>query len=372
MRILIIIDSLSGGGAERITSTLADAWSARGRELMILTFSTRAADAYPIPASVRRMQFDWAAPSTNIWSAVGSGIRRVLALRKAIRHSGADVVIGMMIQTNVLVALACLGLRVRTIGCERSFPTYPSINRYWHRLRRLSYPLFDSVVAQTEDAAAWLRSHIASAKVSVIPNPLKWPPSVLSTSYSPAVMPGEERKILLAVGRLEPMKGFDYLIDAFRALCSDAPEWDLVLVGNGPDEEALRSRASRLGISDRVYLVGRCDCMPFWYRRADVFVLPSLSEGFPNVLLEAMAFGLPVVASDCQAGPSDIIRDGVDGLLFPPGNVERLEAMLRQVFEAEPLRAGLGRRAVEVRERYSFASIDRLWDGLFTTLGLSE
>jgi glycosyltransferase involved in cell wall biosynthesis len=98
--------------------------------------------------------------------------------------------------------------------------------------------------------------------------------------------------------------------------------------------------------------------------RSEIFVLSSRIEGFPNVLIEAMALGRPVVAFDCTFGPAEIVRDGVDGLLVPVGDVDALAAAIVRLLGEPDTRAALGRRAVEVRERFALPAILDRWTGL--------
>src|SRR5207245_8477381 len=119
--------------------------------------------------------------------------------------------------------------------------------------------------------------------------------------------------VVLAMGRLVPQKGFDWLLDAWARVRTDRPDWRLVIAGEGPDRAELASRARRLGVEASVEFPG-FDREP--YRRmagAEVFVLSSRYEGFPLVLVEAMGCALPVVAMDCPSGPREIVREGADG-----------------------------------------------------------
>ncbi|PVR98801.1 hypothetical protein C4663_23105, partial [Salmonella enterica subsp. enterica serovar Give] len=121
--------------------------------------------------------------------------------------------------------------------------------------------------------------------------------------------------LIVALGRLVPQKGFDLLIDAFALVGPQLPEARLEIWGAGPEEARLRAQIARLGLADRVSLPGQTTHAADVLSSATVVALSSRVEGFPNVLLEAMALGRPVVALDCRYGPAEIIRHGVDGLL---------------------------------------------------------
>ena len=170
----------------------------------------------------------------------------------------------------------------------------------------------------------------------------------------------------LAVGRLEQQKGFDKLLQAFALLAKDYPTWDLVILGEGEQREHLEREVRILGMGGRVHLPGWVGNLPDWYHRADLFVMSSRFEGFPNVLVEAMGHGLPSVSFDCDTGPRDIIRSGVDGVLVKPEHgATGLTAAMARLMGEPLLRVRMGKAASEVCERFSVERIGGLWDEVF-------
>ena len=140
---------------------------------------------------------------------------------------------------------------------------------------------------------------------------------------------------MVTAGRLNHEKGFHLLIDATADLCRQNPDRNiqLAILGTGPDEEKLRQQIAALGLQDQIHLPGFCDNAPAWYQSADAFILPSFIEGMPNVLLEAMAVGTPVVSTDCQSGPREILADGKYGLLAEVGSVESIKAGIQAILD---------------------------------------
>src|SRR5262249_55832426 len=195
------------------------------------------------------------------------------------------------------------------------------------RLRRRVYPRAKYVVALTNDCSSFFAG-MDGIRCKVIPSPVL--PAVRDAEETPD--PGKIGFLLMAMGRLSHQKGFDLLLRAFGLLAEKHPQWSLEIWGQGPVLPYLQELAESLGISKRVRFAGFTRKPSVAMRRADIFVLSSLCEGFPNVLGEAMAAGLPVVSFDCPTGPRDIIRDGIDGGLVPPRKYPAL---------AEPLDRGM-------------------------------
>jgi glycosyltransferase involved in cell wall biosynthesis len=157
--------------------------------------------------------------------------------------------------------------------------------------------------------------------------------------------------VVVSVGRLHRQKGFDCLLDAFRPFALEHPRGKLVIAGEGPQRQELEKKSEELRIPDRVLFTGLVPSPWPILAAADIFVLPSLYEGMPNALLEAMAAALPVVATPVGAVP-EMITDGEEGLLVPPDDPEALTAALERLAWSPDLRRELGRRARERVERF--------------------
>jgi glycosyltransferase involved in cell wall biosynthesis len=185
----------------------------------------------------------------------------------------------------------------------------------------------------------------------------------------PARWLADDDRLLLAVGRLSRQKGFDLLLEAWSTLAGQQPRWRLVILGEGPDRQALEAQIQALGLVQAVLLPGRAGNVSEWYRRADLFVLSSRFEGFPNVLAEAMASGLAVVSTDCPTGPAAIVRDGVDGLLVPVDQPAALRQALARLMHDDALRASMAQRACQLADRLAPEVVAGRWQQLFAELG---
>jgi len=369
MRLVFFIHSLSCGGAERVTATLANYWAEKDWDVSIVTLAAETQDFYELHPNVRRIALCLAKERTNLVWGVTNNMHRVAAFRKVLKEEHPDVAVGMMTTASVLLGLAGVGMdQIVRIGSERIYPPMFPLGFPWERLRRLAYPCLDAVVTMTNRSAQWVADNTGARHVEVIPNPLVWPLPSQPPRLNPEEYLKPGQRVLLGAGRLTEQKGFDLLIAAFAELASRFPDWVLVILGEGPLRSQLEGQVFAYGLQGRVLLPGVAGNIGDWYQRADIYVMSSRFEGFPNTLLEALAYGIPSVSFDCPTGPSDIIRHGVDGFLIPPGNLEELTQTLGHLMGDERLRRCLGVRALDVRERFSVERIAAMWENLFVRL----
>lgn len=360
-RLTLVINSLGGGGAERVLSTMANWWADHGVSVTLITLAGTGSDFYPLSPAVRRVALDLSRPSSGLLDALRANAARVAGLRRALRNSRPDAVISFCDITNVLVLAAGTGMRVPVIVSERIDPRRYPIGRFWSALRRLVYRRAAALVVQTEALRPWAETHTAPGRVAVIPNPVRVEAATAECQIDAATRQAPEHRIV-AMGRLDPQKGFDVLLRAFARCALQAPDWTLTILGEGPERPALECMISELGLAGRVTLPGRVSDPAARLRAADLFVLSSRFEGFPNALVEAMACGLPVLSTDCPTGPAEIIRPGVDGVLVPPDDEEALARALLYLIENPDERRRLAARAPEVAERFSLERVMAMWD----------
>jgi glycosyltransferase involved in cell wall biosynthesis len=363
MRLAIVIPSMVSGGAERVAANLANAWAERGWTVSLISLAPQSLDFYFLDRKVRRIALDLAGDSSGVLEAVHANARIVRALRRVFVDQDPDAVLAMISTTAVLAVLASRGLRCRVVVSEHTYPPKLPIKWQWDLLRRLTYPRAAVVSMLTSEGLRWLRYRIPRARGAVIPNPVPYPLPAGEPVLSPQSVLAKENRLLLAVGRMDKGKQFDCVLSAFAILESRHTAWHLVILGDGPERASLERQATTLGLGHRIKLPGRAGNVGDWYRRAELYVMSSRYEGFPNTLAEAMAYGCPAVSYDCDTGPRDIIRQEVDGLLVSPvGDVPALAEALDRLMGNEAQRARMAARAVEVRSRYSMERILAMWD----------
>jgi N-acetylgalactosamine-N,N'-diacetylbacillosaminyl-diphospho-undecaprenol 4-alpha-N-acetylgalactosaminyltransferase len=371
-RVLFVINSLAGGGAERVMVTLlrhSDAW--RERYDISLALLDEEPVAYPPP--------DWV-PVHRLNS--GGGLwASVRGLRALVRRERPDLVLSFLTRANVAACLATAGTDIPFIVSER-VNTDAHLGRgpsgaVSRRLVRLTYPRADRVLAVSQGVADDLARLFAVPRdrLAVVANPVDGDAIRARAAEPAAALP--ERPYVVAMGRLTENKNFPLLIDAFTGAGVDGR---LVILGEGPDRAALERRIAELGMTGRILLPGFADNPFSVIAAADCYVLSSNAEGFPNGLVEAMAIGVPVIATDCPSGPSEILAQrptgetsGLDcaehGLIVPCEDPIALAEGLRR-YQDPALRAHYARAARNRADAYSVAvSVAHYWKAIDSALG---
>jgi GalNAc-alpha-(1->4)-GalNAc-alpha-(1->3)-diNAcBac-PP-undecaprenol alpha-1,4-N-acetyl-D-galactosaminyltransferase len=357
-RLTAVIGTLDAGGAERIMAVLTDAWAERGWDVTLLLTQVDEEHGVffePNPL-VAVKHLDLYRVSRGPIDAARSNLHRIRVLRSAIRASRPDAVLAFITDTNVLAILAMLGEKTPVVVEEHIYSAWPPMPLPWRLLRLLTYPLAASVIGLTPSALATL-GPARGRRGRVIPNPVMPPPPGETNPSAPPTM--------VAIGRLVPQKGYDILLPAFAQVATAHPDWRLEVWGEGPERPELERLRDALGLSDRVTFPGTTRQPYGVLRRASMFVMSSRREGFPTVLGEAMSCGLPVLSADCPSGPRELIRDGVDGLLVAPGDVQALAAGMERLMADPDLAWRLASRAPEVVERFSLSRVLERWDDVF-------
>ena len=355
MRLALVISALGAGGAERVIISLANAWAARGWQVALITFAPPGTKPYyQVDPRVTLRQLGVPSVGHPRWRAIIQGLRRVRALRRALRTATPDLVISFLAKINVLTLLASRGLAVPVVVSERNNPERQRFRGTWSWLRQRLYGMARCVVTPSRGVLESFPPGIRR-RGRVIANPV---------DLTPAAMPRRGAGRLVAVGRLVHQKGFDLLLRAFAIIAPEHPEWSLTIWGEGEQRAALEALCARLGLAGRVQLPGLTERPGQWLEQADIFVLSSRYESFGNVITEAMVAGLPVIAFDCPWGPGDILRDGEDGLLVPPEDVDALASGIRRLIVDAGLRQRLGEAAAHNVQRFARDAIVAQWDAL--------
>jgi GalNAc-alpha-(1->4)-GalNAc-alpha-(1->3)-diNAcBac-PP-undecaprenol alpha-1,4-N-acetyl-D-galactosaminyltransferase len=352
--ISIVISDLHGGGTQRVIANLAKAWTDAGYRLCLISHAPAKEDFFALPDDVTRVVMGQSGDSNNIILAIWNNLKRLWALRTALRESDAPVVVSFIAANNILSILACIALGKRLVISERNDPARQSLGRIWDTLRKITYRYADLVTANSHGALDTMRAHVPKSKLRYVPNLLE--PAL---GYENEVIREPE---ILNVGRLFPHKAQGVLIDAFAELAGKFPEWNLTIAGNGPLADELKEKVASLGLTNRITLPGSVKNVNELYARASVFVLPSNFEGTPNALLEAMQLKAAVIVSDASPGPLEVVEDNRTGLVFPVDNVAVLADKLSALIQDQGLREKLGDAAATKIREFQPAAVLSAWE----------
>lgn len=364
--ILFFIYSLRGGGAERATANMANYWVQAGWQVTVVTIVGIETDFYILDPAVQRIALGLEDDNRSTWFSLRMKIRTVIALHNLLKYRKPDVAIAMMEDANIILGLAMSVLRgIVSLGSERIYPPMSSFTKlHWRFLRYLSYKYLDGIVAQNQESKEWIEQNTLANRVEVIPNSLTWPLPFSSQIIEPRAFIPENKRMLLSIGRLAEQKQYNLLIQVFDKLAPRFPDWVLVIVGEGSERKYLEELIAEKKLETRVFLPGHAGNPGDWYTVSELFVLSSAFEGFPNVLLEAMAHGKAVVSFDCKTGPRELIHHEINGLLVEAGNAGALELALARCMENDELRHQLGQKAADVRTTHSMNRIMKRWEAL--------
>src|SRR3990167_5429164 len=302
-RIVFVINSLEGGGAERVLSILLDqlAQSLPDVDLYLILLD-QATERYSIPPQINKITLDCG----------GAMLGSTIQLYHTLRRIAPDLVLSFLNRANCATIAASLLLGFRCLVSER-INTSSHFGAGWKgrinkAIVRVLYPRADRVLVVSRGVCAELeqRFGVAAERLQVIYNPYDLPRLAQLAAQAPALE--IEGEYIVSVGRLVPNKNFHLLIKAYQQA---GLQEKLVILGEGPEQAGLQQLIVDLQLEGRVILAGFLDNPYAVMGRARYAVFSSLAEGFPNAMAEAMALGLPVIATDCESGPAEILHDRI-------------------------------------------------------------
>lgn len=371
MKILFTIGSLANrGGKERVLTNkanhIAEKWNA---EVVIVTYEQgNAPTAYPLSPKIRLIDLGINYDNYRKKGVVANYFAQAPRERAHKRKMKA-----LLHEERPDIVVTLFGREMSWLGkihdgsrkileyhfafhvFKQSFQRHPLLRwKYSIKKRAIrDYDLF--AVLTEEDKKAW----------SGLPNLIATPNAL---TYYPPETATLQTKRVLSVGRLSPEKGFDRLLDIWSKVSPTFPDWVLAIIGDGPEKEALARQIQKLNLAASVELLPSTPKIQEEYARSSVFAMTSRNEGFPMVLLEAMAHGLPPVAYACKCGPAEIIADGKDGFLVPNGDADQFADRLSLLMRNADLRTRMGQAAHADIARYAEDRIMARWREIYERL----
>lgn len=338
-------------GAERMTATIANALAEQGYTVTILSLWDPAS-CFALHSAIRHETLFTERPSfKRAYMATVAGIRRHLKAHRI------DVLVQVDTMLSLFALPAALGLGVRHIAWEHCHFDEDLGRRARRWARQLAARYCTHIVVLTErDRKRWLEALSPRSSVVCISNPL---PFALPAQPAPRTS-----KTVLAVGRLVHTKGFDVLLNAWALVTQRTPDWKLMIVGEGEERQALEAQRNQLGLRNNVALPGAFSDITKAYEEASIFCLSSRYEGFGLVLIEAMAFGLPIVSTACETGPRELLEDTHNAIMVPVNDHHALANALLNLISNRAEADKLARAAGEKAKLFSSERIVREWGAL--------
>ncbi|MFT7651545.1 MAG: glycosyltransferase involved in cell wall biosynthesis [Limisphaerales bacterium] len=353
MHLLFYIPSLASGGAERVLTKLANQFTDEGHIVTLVTQTSIICDHYPIRPEVSRISLAASAQSQNPIQALLSNMRRIVRLRRVIKTQKPDIVLTFMPTANVVALIAALGLEVPTVIAERVHPPFAHVSKWRRKMQQLTYPRAQTTVVLSSSSASYLAEAFGLTQVAVIPNSISLPLPQFSPTRAPADFVPSNGKLVLFVGRMVEQKQPIVVLRAFLEAQTHLQDWHLVMIGDGELAAEVDAIIDQQAAPATMQRFSRLGNLQDWYERADVFVSASLFEGSPNALMEAMACGCAVIASDCPTGPGDIIHNEENGVLLSLKELDNLAQHLQTLCNDEPRRERLVDGAATISAKYS-------------------
>lgn len=356
--IILIPNDYKAGGLQRSALHIRHVLVENGYEVLVRSVKLVAcghASEYPCIAAI----------SPDSSSKLKFWLQFVIHFRRMLKDHPDCIFIALGLGPTVFLAALSFGIRIAgSVGSERIYPPMEKVALIMRLARRFFYRRLDFVVVQSQLSIDWFCDilRLPSSKVVLIPNVvLGFTRSYTEAPARASASKDSLRKTLVCVGRLTDQKGFDFALETFNLILQRHPDAHLLIVGEGPLNTVLRKTTNRLGLAKNVsFLLPVKNLAEIWCV-ADVFFLPSRYEGFPNVLAEAMAFGLPSVAFDCPTGPSDLIKHGENGFLCKVGDVKGASDLILGLFCNQMLANQVGNRAKEVSTIFSGNIVGSKW-----------
>lgn len=364
--IFFVINTLQGGGAERVLSTLALDFHKRNVAVNIICLNY-AKSVYRLPDDLKITYLVNRKAHTKIFRLYYAVVI-FFKLSYLLYVQKPSCVVSFMTTANLWAGLSSMLTNTNFIVSERTTPEH-TIKKQNFLLKKFSEIIYRHALAVVlpakgiEDCLRKYKGFEDLNNCKIINNPV----GLLGNLSGKKV---NERKFILGVGRLSYEKGFDQLIEAFANL--KIRGIDLLIAGTGQEYEALEQQIRKLKLEKCVKLIGSKDNLQDYYDQAELFVLPSRNEGYPNALIEAMSLGCPCVAMDCEFGPSEIIRHQKNGLLVQDNNIKELSAAIYKILNSPILKNKLATNARQINTTNSLKNISSQWQKLIFSPEISN
>lgn len=361
-KLIFAINTLFGGGAERVISNLGNYFYNKGFDVTMVCLN-EAKPAYHLENGIKIISLITNTRKQHFFFRLWYGGVTFFKLLFVLIKEKPNCVVAFMTSANLWIGVTCNILRTPYLVSERITPDY-TVNQLNHTLRWLSAMVYSKSKAIVVPSKGMINGFRKNKSFSTLNNfeVINNPVNQFSSASVERVYP---RKFILSVGRLDQQKGFDLLIKAFKKLQME--DVDLLISGEGGERRNLENQIKDLNLYGRVNLIGYQKNLQDYYRQAEMFVLSSRNEGYPNVLVEAMSLGCACVATDCEYGPSDIIKNEENGLLIEVNNIKYLSEAMERTMSDPALKIKMSVNAQKINQTNSPENTFAKWEKLILT-----
>ncbi len=347
-KIMIITAAMVAGGAQRVISQLINIWTDEGVDIS-LVMTEKMDTFYRIPDYVNINRI-----GRRNRNPLVDKVKRYREVRRIIKREKPDIILSLPEEIGIYTVLANIGTGIPIVVSERNNPWVMPNVKLTRALRKIAYRFVDGLIFQTENAKSFFPKSIQKKGI-VLPNPLE-------LSRIPEPWEGQREKIVVSAGRLEAQKNFALLIEAFSIFHEKHSDYRMIIYGEGRERSVLQEMIKKHGLEYEVSLPGNNSDLLNSIKNSGLFVLSSDYEGVPNVLIEAMAMGLPVVSTDCEpGGAAELIEPGVNGLLAPIRDAQALSEKMCEMIENEYLYRSCSIEALKIKARFEASTVCRDW-----------
>lgn len=358
-RIILFISSLQKGGSERVMVNLAEYFQEQKYDVILVTQYQREKE-YCISPKIRRV---YSEPDESMLD--GGRIRnfcvRFRTLRNLWKTYKPDVILSFLGKNNLMAVAAAAFLPIKVAVSVRGEPTMEYQGKFMQFIAKTVFRFADGVILQTEQAGQFFPRAVRRKSV-ILPNPL-------NPQFTERKVCADREDLIVAAGRLDENKNHAMLIHAFGRIAEEYPTVKLVIYGEGELRTKLEMLIAEKGLTDRISMPGNVNDIADRIGRARIFTLTSNTEGMPNSIMEAMALGIPVIATDCPCGgPATLIEHGVNGLLVPVGDAFALADAFRRIFEDREFEQKLRENARRITETLAPEQVNKKWEDYLNQL----
>ncbi|MDE6664067.1 MAG: glycosyltransferase [Lachnospiraceae bacterium] len=360
-KLAFYIGSLHKGGAERVFVNLAEYFTAQGYQVIMVTqYKYKSEEEYALDDNIKRVISD-ITPQETTRSRIVNFFRRLRKLHNVWKTEQPDLVLSCVGKNNFMTVVTTMFSKTKPVVSVvgEAKEEYP--NLLMKTLANLLFPHAAGVILQTERTRSFFSKRVGKTSV-ILPNSLN--PAFIRPRFQ-----GEREKRIVSVGRLDANKNHEMMIRAFANILPLYPEYIMTIYGDGELREQLQNLINSLGLEDKISLPGVIPNVADNIQKAALFLLTSYSEGISNALIEALALGLPVIATDVPSGGTvELMQHNENGLIIPTGDQKALEEAMKAILSDADFADKLGRNACKIQERLAPDRVNEQWKRYFESI----